>query len=214
VKGLIAGLSQTAAARAAGYKGDGAGLRGLASRLAKSNKVRALLGWAKAGGAGPSDAPGDVSELKRILWKHARGADKNHALKATEILHRLAAQEREAGQAMADDGFGDWRMARDLLMVRGADGAAAYMLFSSHTALSCLPMLQDLARAVRPAHPQLWADLVKRQSDVMRTDLENKLADTSWQLAPREKIWGEAGWIIGSDGVAKPDPQGRGFISP
>lgn len=104
VKGLVMGLSKTAACRAAGYRGEGAALRGHASRLAKSNKVRALLAWAKAGGGGPSDVPGDLNELKKILWKHARGADKNHSIKATEVLHRLAAAEQaEATRAEVDD---------------------------------------------------------------------------------------------------------------
>ena len=57
-KALVDGLSQTAAAKAAGYRGEGAALRGHASRVAKSNKIKALVSWARAGGAGPSDNPG------------------------------------------------------------------------------------------------------------------------------------------------------------
>src|SRR4029078_11438990 len=68
VQGLVAGMNQMQAARAAGYKGEGAALRGAASRLAAVSKVKALLSWARAGGAGPSDAPGSTDELKKILW--------------------------------------------------------------------------------------------------------------------------------------------------
>src|SRR4029079_10468652 len=53
-----------------------------------------LWDWAKAGGSGPSDVEGDPAELKRILWKHARGQDKTHSIRATEVIHKLAAQER------------------------------------------------------------------------------------------------------------------------
>ncbi len=96
VQALMKGANKTQAAREAGYRGEGSTLRSSASQLAKSHKVKALLAWAKAGGAGLTDVPGDVDELKKILWRHARGSDKNASLRATEVIHKLEAQERES----------------------------------------------------------------------------------------------------------------------
>lgn len=96
VRALMDGANKTQAAREAGYGGEGSTLRSHASQLAKSHKVRALIAWAQAGGAGPTDVPGDPEELKRILWRHARAKDPARSIKATEVLHRLDAQEREA----------------------------------------------------------------------------------------------------------------------
>jgi hypothetical protein len=56
----------------------------------------ALISWARAGGAGPSDVEGDPAELKKILWRHARSQDPTRSIRATEVLHRLEAAEREA----------------------------------------------------------------------------------------------------------------------
>lgn len=103
VRGLCQGLSKTRAAMAAGYRGEGSGLRGLASRMAKSHKVRALLAWAKAGGAGPSEVPGDMIELKKILWRHARAADPMRSIKATEAIARFEEREREANKVESYD---------------------------------------------------------------------------------------------------------------
>jgi hypothetical protein len=209
------GLNQTQAAKAAGYRGEGSGLRGHAARLAKSNKVRALISWAKAGGAGPSDVPGDLKELKRILWKHARGSDKNFSIKSSEILHRLAAQERDLGIARADDGFEQERLARDLMMTN-EDGVASFMLLlaGQRLALSCMPLLHDMAPKVQAEWPEIWTKLQARQSGVMLLDLKNKLADENYQRGTREMVWGERGWVIGRDNRAVPDPEGRAFISP
>lgn len=94
-RALVEGMNATAAARAAGYSGSGAALRGHAARVKKSNKVMALVQWARAGGAGPSDEPGDIGELERILWRDARAKDPTRRMKAVEILHRLETQKRE-----------------------------------------------------------------------------------------------------------------------
>jgi hypothetical protein len=95
VQGLCQGMTKTAAARFAGYQMEGAGLRGHAAKLAKSNRVRALLAWARTAGAGPSDNPGDVRELKRLLWRHARGSDAQRSIAAVQALHKIEADERE-----------------------------------------------------------------------------------------------------------------------
>ncbi len=96
VQALMQGANKTQAAREAGYAGEGSTLRSSASQLAKSHKVRALISWAQIGGAGPSDVSGDQDELKRIAWRHARSKDVNRSIRGTELVHKIAAQEREA----------------------------------------------------------------------------------------------------------------------
>ena len=95
---------------------EGAALRGQASRIAKSHEVMALLAWAKAGGAGPSDVEGDPRELKKILWRHARSSDAQRSIRAAEVLNKLTEAERErAGpvETRAPEEFLDTMLADD-----------------------------------------------------------------------------------------------------
>jgi len=98
-KAILRGANRTQAARAAGYSGTDEQLRGAGYKAYNSPKVQAFLSLAKQEGCGVPDEPGDASELKHILWKHARGEDKNHAIRAAEVLHRI---EKEAA-AKAND---------------------------------------------------------------------------------------------------------------
>ena len=75
-------------------------------------------------------------------------------------------------------------------------------------------MFHDLYFATQQTWPEIWNRLLEKQSPVMRLDLQQRLADPDWQRGVREQIWGEIGWVVGSDGKAKPDPQGRAFIKP
>ena len=95
-KASLAGLNNTRAAKAAGYSGSDEQLRQAGYRVSRCDKVKALISLAKVQGGGIPDKPGDVAELKRILWRHARGGDKPASLRASEILHRLDAAEKEA----------------------------------------------------------------------------------------------------------------------
>lgn len=216
VKAILQGASQTRAAIQAGYRGEGAGLRGAASRIAKGNRVRALIAWAKAGGAGPPSEPGDLRELKKILWRHARGTDAARSIAATQALHKIEADERDAGMTQAADGMSEDRLGRDLLMTN-RDGAASYalLLCGQGLALSRLPLFWDMHQYIMATYPELWERLEARQSKVMLEDLRARLADPSWQLWARQKVWGERGWIVDPlDNKAKPDPQGRPYIAP
>jgi hypothetical protein len=95
-------LSKTAAARRAGYRGKESTLRGTASRAAQSSKVKALLHWAKQGGAGPSEVAGSLEDLEKILWRHARGDDAQRSIAATQALHRMKCEQREREGTGAD----------------------------------------------------------------------------------------------------------------
>lgn len=102
-KAILRGANRTQAARAAGYSGTDEQLRGAGHKAYNSPKVQALLNLAKQEGYGVSDEPGDASELKHILWKHARGDDKNHAIRAAEVLHRIEKEEAANSNELEDE---------------------------------------------------------------------------------------------------------------
>src|SRR4029079_11712018 len=97
-EGMLQGMSQTEAAFHAGYAGarDSVQLRSAGSSTARSKPVQALLALAESRGLGVPNAPGDMDELRRILWSHARSKDKAHSIKASVELQRLEREEREA----------------------------------------------------------------------------------------------------------------------
>lgn len=119
---LLKGCTQAAAAKAAGYSGEGNGLRAAGSKIARSDAVRSYLAWARSEGAGPPDAPADATELKRTLSKHLRSGDRSASIRAAEVLARLeaaeAAERSAASRLMEPDailemiaGVGDvWRL--------------------------------------------------------------------------------------------------------
>ena len=80
----------------AGYGGTDDQLRSAGYKAYNSPKVQAFLALAKREGHGLPDEPGDAEELKRLLWRHARGDDKNHAIRAAEVLHRIEKEEAAA----------------------------------------------------------------------------------------------------------------------
>ena len=41
--------------------------------------------------------------MKHILWKHARGDDKNHAIRAAEVLHRIEKEEAANANDLEDE---------------------------------------------------------------------------------------------------------------
>jgi phage terminase small subunit len=103
VKAILRGANRTQAARAAGYSGTDEQLRGAGYKAYNSPKVQAFLSLAKQEGCGVPDEPGDASELKHILWKHARGDDKNHAIRAAEVLHRIEKEEAANANDLAEE---------------------------------------------------------------------------------------------------------------
>jgi hypothetical protein len=85
------GASQVEAAHDAGYAGDrfSVQLRTTASNTERSEPVQAAIALIRQRGLSTSDEPGDLDELYKILWKHARGKDKAHSINASKELIRL-----------------------------------------------------------------------------------------------------------------------------
>jgi hypothetical protein len=79
----------------AGYSGNDAMLRSAGYKAARMDKVIAFLKWAEADGAGTPDIPCTGEELKKILSRHARGADKPNAIRASEVLIKLEQAEED-----------------------------------------------------------------------------------------------------------------------
>jgi phage terminase small subunit len=97
----LRGMNQTQAAREAGYGGSDAQLRTAGNKAARSSAVISFLAWAEREGAGVSDDPCNSDELKKILSRHARSADKNTAIRAMEVLHRINQAEADRDDANA-----------------------------------------------------------------------------------------------------------------
>lgn len=94
---LLRGANQTQAARVAGYSPGNSedGFKSAGHRAAQSEKVKAFLEWAKQEGAGVPEVAGDSAELRRILWRHARGADKAYSIRAAEVINRMNREDME-----------------------------------------------------------------------------------------------------------------------
>src|SRR5262249_2945532 len=89
------GMTQTGAAKAAGYAGDSDVIRQAGHRAAHSTAVCGLLSMAAAeSGKGP-DGNVDLAEAKRILSRLARGSDPNVRIKSIETLCKIEREERE-----------------------------------------------------------------------------------------------------------------------
>ena len=97
-EGMLQGMNQTEAALHAGYAGEAGSvaLRSAGSSAARANPVQALLALAQSKGLGVPDAPGDMDELKRILWTIARSKNKQNSISATKELMELEAKEKAA----------------------------------------------------------------------------------------------------------------------
>jgi hypothetical protein len=102
-EGLLQGMNFTEAAFHAGYAGerDSVQLRSAGSSAARAKPVQALLALSESRGLGVPNAPGDVEELVRILWGHARSKDKAHSIKAAAELKRIMDDEYAAKDAVS-----------------------------------------------------------------------------------------------------------------
>ena len=166
-----------------------------------------MLAWARAAGAGVPDEPGDVKELEKILWRHARGQDKAHSIKAAQILHSLKTTQEDKYASEQGDGLAEERMARDCILDGGhrtPDLLASIVLRHTPTYLGALPLLHDVCPIMKEHWPELWDKLLARHSPEMRETTAKNLADPTWGLDCRQKVWGERGFVI-EDGVPKRD---------
>ena len=97
-EGMLQGMNQSEAALHAGYAGEkgSVAIRSAGSSAARSKPVQALLALAESRGLGIPSAPGDMDELKRILWSIARSKDRMSSIKAATELRRIEEEEKAA----------------------------------------------------------------------------------------------------------------------
>ncbi len=190
------GATRAQAAAMAGYSGSAEALRSAGSRADDSKAVQDLLTFATAAEAGATDNPVTVAEVKKKIGKLVRSPDGAIALKASEMFVKLDAAERERGATPEDDGFSDWRMTRDFLLM--PNGASQFMLFFKATAgdfghPANYPLLHDVYHLMQrePFGQQIWDYCGASLSDEMRKCLQGRLDDPSYQLDARKRIWSE-----------------------
>ena len=104
----LRGANATAAAREAGFAGSAEQLRSAGHRVSKSAKVMRFLELARLEGGGVGDQFMDPAERRRRLSQIARGTDKNSAIRACEVIHRMDEADRttfeqQAGASTPED---------------------------------------------------------------------------------------------------------------
>ena len=212
-RAVLAGASNTAAARSAGYAGDDVQLRSAAYAVSRSGKVQALLSLARAGGAGVMDDILSDDEARRILSRMARQGDPQAKVRAITALERMAA--RTAG-----DGFADWTpdvTARRLCEAGGAGGAlaAASVFYKVHKTLFGLPLGEKLLPLVRREFPEA----LKKILASLPTGVEHHERDiqrlAEGPIVPIGSFQpdGAANGSVETNGVARPTPDGENTAS-
>jgi hypothetical protein len=190
------GATATAAAKIAGYAGSHDELRRAGYSAVRSAAVVALLDLASA--AAPAERGLTDAEVDSRLAKLVRSPDPLIMLKATELYDKRRQRAKEAGQAVEDDGFAYYRYCRELLEMQ--NGATIYMLMYKNLCGDLgWPGNYQLLHDVRflmlreQFGQQVWDAMCVNCSDESRQDLAKKLADLSYELEVRMKIWGEVG---------------------
>jgi len=214
VRSVCQGASLTQAARVAQYAGKGSSLRGQASRIHKSRKVQSLLALARSGDAGVTEDVISRDACKRELSRMIRHGDASQKVRCIEGLEKMRAEERASGQTDAEDGMGEDRLCRDLIVAH-PNGATGYVLAIKGGNIVNACLFHDVAQQMQREWPEVLAKLVAQLNGDGRRELERQVADRNYQLWIRQKIWGEIGYVVDlTDNAAKRDPHGRSYITP
>jgi hypothetical protein len=152
------GMTAVGAARGAGYGGEGASIRQLGSRTAKSPAVLNLLAMAAAEAGGGTDGTVDTPEAKRILSRLARGSDPNVRIKALDSLAKLEERERESNTS-EDPGDLNEIVRRTVLALPASLGPALAvgMWFEWLGDIEGFPFLREVAPLLAHDLPEEWA---------------------------------------------------------
>jgi hypothetical protein len=189
------GASGTAAARIAGVVGKDNAIRQTAFKLMRSEPVIALLAAAAAETGHPT---GGVTEreIEAAIARMIRSRDVQANKIGVELFDKRRERERNRGTGPEDDGFLEWRLAREMCGV--PFGAVCFLGMTCNNgvgapAISCIPMFHDVYwRALRDA-PEYVESLRSRLSPSMLEDLADRVADFDWQRQARIQLWEEVG---------------------
>jgi hypothetical protein len=200
------GATAAAAAKIAGYAGDHDAIRRAGYQAVRSAAVVALLDLAAV--HAPAENALTEVEVDTRLARLVRSPDPLIMLKATELYDKRKARAKEAGETPDDDGFSDWRLCRDFLCVE--NGASQFMLYY-HGARKDLghpanyPMLHDVHSLAQTEEfgKAIWDWAIRDLSEVMKANLYGKLADPTYQIEARKKLWAEIGVRLDDSGKFK-----------
>lgn len=193
----FAGMTQTRSARIAGYAADeGERARKAGSEVAKSNGVTVLLALARADTTAadlPANAKGIMTrdEAAQLLSDLARTPDPSVSLRATEALLKQLPDVNERG--VLDDGYAEWRIARDFLTFPGGAVAYASLHHARGIGIDGLSLLHDVVLLLKRDDPEFYEMLRRRSRPITLASLDRHLSDSEWQLEAREKLWREIG---------------------
>jgi hypothetical protein len=184
--------NKSKAAAPAGYSGDSDALRSAGVRADGTTAVKDLLVLAAAAEGGGEESTATAAEIDRKLTKLIRSPDGGISLKAIEAHAKREDQRRQRGEMPENDGFSEWRMARDFITLP-SNGATAFVLLVD--GVGNLPLLHDLHVKLmqEPFGPELWQRFYARLNESGRARLDKHLADPGYQLDARKQIWGEIG---------------------
>ena len=183
----------TQAARLANLDWD----RVQAFRQARSVSVRKLLDEAKRLKAG-NLPPLTEADIDREIDDLIRQPDALTKARGIELREKRKDRQRQQGATPDDDGFSEWRICRDYLLIE--NGASQFMLYyrAKMKALghpANYPLLHDVHSLAQkePFGMQIWEWCAGDLSETMRDHLYGAISNLSWQLEARQKIWAEIG---------------------
>jgi hypothetical protein len=186
------GASGTAAARIAGVVGKDNAIRQTAFKLMRSEPVIALLAAAAAETGHPT---GGVTEreIESAIARMIRSLDVQANKIGVELFDKRRERERNRGTGPEDDGFLEWRLARE--MTATPFGAAWFVaqFCERGFAISGLPMFHDVYWAALRDAPEYIEKVRSRLSPSMLEDLADRVADFDWQRQARIQLWEEVG---------------------
>lgn len=207
-----AGMTQHAAAKLAGYSGEGDQLRKIGSATANTVGVKQLRKQAVIAlellGKPQSVQPLlTKSERMEKLSEIARGADRSLAIRAIEALEKNEQRQEEIATFPLDyeDGLFDWRLVRDNLRIPGGAVAILSIYDGLGRAIEDMPLLIDVFAMVERDSPAFLDHIRRKQSRASLREINERLANPRWQYENRVQVWREAGKSIGDvEALAKP----------
>src|SRR5262249_46343196 len=114
-------------------------------RVSNSPKVRRFLELAALEGGEVIDQLMDATERRRILSRTARGSDKNAAIRAIEVLHRIDEAQREAGVREASK-----RDSSDALIEMSRAGPGGFIAALACARVHEVPLPNEVWATVEP----------------------------------------------------------------
>ena len=190
------GASATACAKIAGYEAgaNAAAIRQAGHRAVRSTAVLNMLALAKSEGKQTAPTSMDRDARVQLLSDIARSSpDPILKIRAVEGLNKMENSATSFSQTTDSDGFADWRVVRDFLQTPGGGVAVVSLWTANNLGLANLPFLHDVHKKCMAENPNYWERAVSRTELPGRLRLQKQLANPTWKIEARAKIWKEVG---------------------